>query len=328
MSDFAPFERKKPGSPPPQSSYTVYDDSGTHALESLHSTDRLGAGDHDHALDIRGSVTSPFETLSERLLVPEHSVELVEINELYGHHAHSITSTLFSDVRHGLKVPLDPNSALVTPANIVSRWRQKDRLKTTAVALVVCLNIGVDPPDVIKISPCARMECWMDPLSMQAQKALDTIGKNLQRQYERWQPRAKYKIHLDPTSDEVKKLVSSCRRSAKGERVLFHYNGHGVPRPTSNGTCERLDGRAPRRSRWMYSRIRFEMNTYLCRGNLGVQQVVHAVHPAVDLRSSKLDGIPGDLYLRLFHRRSDPALLQAVFLQGNEAGIDDSDVCV
>jgi regulator-associated protein of mTOR len=59
---------------------------------------------------------------------------------------------------------------------LVSKWRQKERLKTTAVALVVCLNIGVDPPDVIKISPCARLECWVDPLSMQAPKALDTIG--------------------------------------------------------------------------------------------------------------------------------------------------------
>jgi regulator-associated protein of mTOR len=27
--------------------------------------------------------------------------------------------------------------------------------------LVLCLNVGVDPPDVIKISPCARMECWI-----------------------------------------------------------------------------------------------------------------------------------------------------------------------
>jgi hypothetical protein len=30
------------------------------------------------------------------------------------------------------------------------------------------------------------------------------------------------------------------RRNAKAERVLFHYNGHGVPRPTANGevwTC-------------------------------------------------------------------------------------------
>ena len=59
---------------------------------------------------------------------------------------------------------------------IVSKWRQKERLKTTAVALVLCLNIGVDPPDVIKISPCARLECWVDPLSMQPPKALETIG--------------------------------------------------------------------------------------------------------------------------------------------------------
>ncbi|GAB4817626.1 hypothetical protein N2152v2_004672 [Parachlorella kessleri] len=118
---------------------------------------------------------------------------------------------------------------------LVSKWRQKERLKTTAVALVVCLNIGVDPPDVVKISPCARLECWVDPLSMQAPKALDTIGKNLQAQYERWQPRAKYKMHLDPTTEDVKKLAISCRRTAKNERVLFHYNGHGVPRPTANG---------------------------------------------------------------------------------------------
>ena len=59
---------------------------------------------------------------------------------------------------------------------IVSKWRQKEKLKTTAVALVLCLNIGVDPPDVIKISPCARLECWVDPMSMQPAKALETIG--------------------------------------------------------------------------------------------------------------------------------------------------------
>ena len=168
------------------------------------------------------------------------------------------------------------SGAAGTGEGLVSKWRQKERLKTTAVALVMCLNIGgcccaavvlccaealcgcavllgplgnregglsepvglaagvllwwvllhaqpasaaasglpfrcsqrvhstptgerchavgrssahhvpshqyppwcagVDPPDVIKISPCARLECWVDPLSMQAPKALDTIG--------------------------------------------------------------------------------------------------------------------------------------------------------
>ena len=26
---------------------------------------------------------------------------------------------------------------------------------------MLCLNIGVDPPDVVKTNPCARKECWI-----------------------------------------------------------------------------------------------------------------------------------------------------------------------
>ncbi|XP_071815163.1 regulatory-associated protein of mTOR-like isoform X2 [Apostichopus japonicus] len=114
-------------------------------------------------------------------------------------------------------------------------WRMKERMKTVSVALVLCLNVGVDPPDIIKTSPCARLECWIDPLATAAQKALEAIGSSLQKQYERWQPRARYKQSLDPTVDEVKKLCTSLRRNSKEERVLFHYNGHGVPKPTTNG---------------------------------------------------------------------------------------------
>ncbi|EEF31061.1 conserved hypothetical protein, partial [Ricinus communis] len=53
-------------------------------------------------------------------------------------------------------VPTGPSDS-----GLVSKWRPKDRMKTGYVALVLCLNISVDPPDVIKISPCARMECWI-----------------------------------------------------------------------------------------------------------------------------------------------------------------------
>ncbi|CAI0474807.1 unnamed protein product [Linum tenue] len=129
-----------------------------------------------------------------------------------------------------VSVPTGPSDS-----GIVSKWRPKDRMKTGYVALVLCLNISVDPPDVIKISPCARMECWIDPFSMVPSKALDTIGKTLNLQYERWQPRARYKVQLDPTVEEVKKVCNTCRKYAKSERVLFHYNGHGVPKPTPNG---------------------------------------------------------------------------------------------
>eukprot|EP00960_Hanusia_phi_P064321 765762-Hanusia_phi.AAC.9 len=102
------------------------------------------------------------------------------------------------------------------------------------VALVACLNIRVDPPDVIKPSPCARMECWVDPQMMSPHKALETIGKKLEAQYRRWQPRANYQQGLDPKVEDVKKLCDNLRKEAKDERVLFHYNGHGVPRPTAN----------------------------------------------------------------------------------------------
>uniref|UniRef100_A0A0D9XNB4 Raptor N-terminal CASPase-like domain-containing protein n=1 Tax=Leersia perrieri TaxID=77586 RepID=A0A0D9XNB4_9ORYZ len=120
-------------------------------------------------------------------------------------------------------------------SGLVTKWRPKDRMKTGCVALVLCLNVSVDPPDVIKISPCARKECWIDPFSMAPPKALETIGKTLHSQYERWQPKARYKLQLDPTLEEVKKLCNTCRKFARTERVLFHYNGHGVPKPTANG---------------------------------------------------------------------------------------------
>lgn len=58
-----------------------------------------------------------------------------------------------------------------------------------------------------------------------------------------WQARCK--ISLDPTVDEVKKLCTTCRKYAKSERVLFHYNGHGVPKPTANGEI------------WLFNKVDF-----------------------------------------------------------------------
>ena len=105
------------------------------------------------------------------------------------------------------------------------------QLKTTNIALILCMNIGTDPPDVIRTPPCATLECWtgniillwifiglnqfLDPQSAPPQKAIELIGKNLQTQYERWQGRAKCKQLLDPTVDDVKKVACSLRKSAK-----------------------------------------------------------------------------------------------------------------
>ncbi|RKP10243.1 raptor N-terminal caspase like domain-containing protein [Thamnocephalis sphaerospora] len=114
-------------------------------------------------------------------------------------------------------------------------WRMRERVKTVSVLLTLCLNIGVDPPDVVKTSPCARLECWMDPFAMPVQKSLDAIARALQQQYEVWQPRARYKLLLDPAVEEAKRLCTALRRGTREDRILFHYNGHGVPKPTASG---------------------------------------------------------------------------------------------
>lgn len=112
----------------------------------------------------------------------------------------------------------------------------KDRQKTVSAALLLCLNLGVDPPDVIKTHPSARVEAWVDPLSFQdSKKAIEQIGKNLQAQYETLSLRTRYKQSLDPCVEDVKRFCNSLRRQSKDDRILFHYNGHGVPQPTPSG---------------------------------------------------------------------------------------------
>ncbi|CAG8631166.1 6799_t:CDS:2 [Cetraspora pellucida] len=135
----------------------------------------------------------------------------------------------FNENRHGSSRTVNREE---TP---VQDWRMRERLKTVSGALVLCLNIGVDPPDIVKPSPCAKLECWVDPFSVPPTKALDAIGKNLQAQYEQLSIRTRYKQYLDPSVDEMKKFCTNLRKSAKEERVLLHYNGHGVPKPTASG---------------------------------------------------------------------------------------------
>lgn len=50
---------------------------------------------------------------------------------------------------------------------------------------------------------------------MTPRKALESIAAELQRQYERWQSKARYKSSLDPTQEDIKKLCMTLRRNAR-----------------------------------------------------------------------------------------------------------------
>lgn len=116
-------------------------------------------------------------------------------------------------------------------------WKvMKERQKTISAVLVLCLNLGTDPPDIMKTYPCAKLEAWCDLAAFSDnKKAIEAIGKNLQSQYETLSLRTRYKQSLDPCVEDVKRFCNTLRRNAKDERILFHYNGHGVPQPTASG---------------------------------------------------------------------------------------------
>lgn len=130
------------------------------------------------------------------------------------------------------------------------RRRIRERMKTVSVALVLCLNIGVDPPDSLYPNQ-GRKLAWVRPNIASPQRTSQKITSHLQKLYEKLHPRARYffveffdSIHffcrykhvVDPTIELVEKLCKSLRRNANSnDRVLFHFNGYGVPKPTQSG---------------------------------------------------------------------------------------------
>ncbi|PWY91042.1 hypothetical protein BO70DRAFT_83463 [Aspergillus heteromorphus CBS 117.55] len=176
----------------------------------------------------------PFAGDEEEDIAMRHGWQEEYTSSEYLKVLHSNFYMYFTEKRHETNgVPRDPVGSWPS-----QDWRMKDRLKTVSAALAICLNIGVDPPDVVKTNPTAKLECWVDPTSTTGgghNKIMEQIGKKLQEQYETLSLRTRYKQYLDPSVDETKKFCISLRRNAKDERVLFHYNGHGVPLPTQSG---------------------------------------------------------------------------------------------
>ena len=98
--------------------------------------------------------------------------------------------------------------------HVFFRRKIKDRMKTVSVALVLCLNVGVDPPDTIKPHPCAKREAWVDPSLMNPTKVPQKIATNLQKSYEKLQPRARLEYLNDVNPSRFSLFqIQGCHRS-------------------------------------------------------------------------------------------------------------------
>ena len=143
------------------------------------------------------------------------------------------------DVQKKVSVIDSPIEEDIEPV-IVPDWRPQKRVRTISVGLVLALNFGFDPPGVIKPSPCAVLECWIDPTNLSTHRAKEMIGEQLRQQYAKWQlsnaaKLVTYQHALDPTIEDVRLLCYNLRKQAKDDRILIHYNGHGAPRVSSEG---------------------------------------------------------------------------------------------
>ncbi|CAJ1009123.1 putative Raptor N-terminal CASPase like domain containing protein [Leishmania naiffi] len=123
------------------------------------------------------------------------------------------------------------------------------RVRITHAVLLMYLHIGNDPPGFPRVEPCAKMECWVDPMVAHVATSAyrgsrgtgagggsDSIAEALERQYRTVLRDEVCVMRVVEASLEVSKLaLVNSRRMARDGRILVHYNGHGMPRATDLG---------------------------------------------------------------------------------------------
>lgn len=121
-------------------------------------------------------------------------------------------------------------------------WKvQRPKAHAIQGGVFICLNAAVEPPDGRKGKPCATMEGWIDPHSFggDSHGAAAAVAENVVKQYRSFTMKNSFKAYPDTVGEDMKKAILSWRRAAKESgtptRYVFHYNGHGVPEPTTLG---------------------------------------------------------------------------------------------
>jgi len=210
--------------------------SGSHLNHISHPTTGSDPSGAKSSISVPSDIKTPSKTAHSSLRSNKNYVGSSEAKTSMQLPFKSLNVDMFDDVLlEKLRLESLSKDRAVQPS-----WRFKERMRTAGVGLILALNIGTDPPDVVKPNPCAKLQCWMDPSSTSRAKAREKIGELLENQYAKWQGqqkmKMKYRRALDPTPDEVRTLLRKMRSATKSnERILLHYNGCGVPRPTING---------------------------------------------------------------------------------------------
>ena len=111
-------------------------------------------------------------------------------------------------------------------------------IKTSNLILCCCLNIGIDPPGYKKPKNTSTIYSWINVKEHRKREIGYDITLQLASQYQRYAiPSITIDPLWDPSTEKVKRTCLVSREKHGKERILFHYNGHGVPFPTINHEC-------------------------------------------------------------------------------------------
>ncbi|PVV02718.1 hypothetical protein BB560_002823 [Smittium megazygosporum] len=138
----------------------------------------------------------------------------------------------------------------------VEDWKN-DKTRTSFIVVALCLNIGTEPPDLFRPEDTKMIETGIDPFedidetdpklldssnyiedekgNTRFKTPIERIADNIIRAYSNISKAFDYKFALDPIFEEAHRVVTHARKQAREDRILFHYNGHGVPKPSDNG---------------------------------------------------------------------------------------------
>ncbi|KAJ2158944.1 Target of rapamycin complex 1 subunit kog1 [Coemansia sp. RSA 552] len=146
--------------------------------------------------------------------------------------------------RHGGQVHMETRADFHThPRSLslaslqVDSWRQREKVRTEAALLVVCVDPDfVDQTRRLGPENRATMEAWAAPHTLGDAKKVSIIGQNLLSQFCQISPKILCKPLLSCEALRLQRNCLELRRKAEDQRLLFYYNGHGVPPPTPDGS--------------------------------------------------------------------------------------------
>ncbi|KAJ2540607.1 Target of rapamycin complex 1 subunit kog1, partial [Coemansia sp. RSA 1853] len=175
-------------------------------------------------------------TPAPQLVVTANGIE-VDMHELIGDNAPS------ASIRHSGQVHMETRADFHTHprsldlANMqLDSWRPRHHICTAGALLAVCLDLTSAKYSTAQNTYHAIMEAWTDPTTISTVGQMHSvISDNLVSQFEQLPGKIIYKPLIDCDVLRLQRNSLHFRNVAKDQRILFHYNGHGMPPPTNDG---------------------------------------------------------------------------------------------